>query len=137
MAGRQSRCTHQPGTRLLLPDLMRTRTLHASISCSPPAAAVHVPALPATVVNCSGAGDCLVAGCLYGLARGLPAAQALCYGVAAATAAVQSESNVPAGLDAAAAQSAAAQAHASSTALRLPLPACSVQRCCCAAACNQ
>lgn len=27
----------------------------------------HFPALPAEVVNCSGAGDCLVAGCLWGL----------------------------------------------------------------------
>lgn len=91
---------------------------------------LHVPALPASVVNCSGAGDCLVAGCLFGLAQGLPAAHALCYGVAAATAAVQSDSNVPRGLDAAAARSAAAQARAKSTALRLPLPACSISKRC-------
>ncbi|KAL4448643.1 hypothetical protein ABPG75_005862 [Micractinium tetrahymenae] len=96
---------------------------------------VHVPALPATVVNCSGAGDCLVAGCLFGLAQGVSAAEALCYGVAAATAAVQSQSNVPTGLDAAAARVAANQARAKSAMLSLALPegccgCCSCHTCC-------
>ena len=61
----------------------------------------HVPALMAAVVNCSGAGDCLVAGCLFGLALGAEPEAALACGVAAAKAAVQSPKNVPLALDAA------------------------------------
>lgn len=89
-------------------------------ACLP--AVCHLPALPATVVNCSGAGDCLVAGCLYGLAQGLSAEASLAHGTAAAHAAVQSASNVPPGLDAAAVARVAAAALAQRTLLRLPLP---------------
>ena len=55
----------------------------------------HAPALPATVANCSGAGDCLVAGFMHALLRGCDDAQALAWGVAAAKAAVESDTNVP------------------------------------------
>ena len=88
---------------------------------SPPAVC-HLPALPAAVVNCSGAGDCLVAGCLFALAQGLGAEAALAHGVAAAREAVQSSSNVPAGMDAAAVQRGAAAALARRRLLQLPLP---------------
>jgi len=60
----------------------------------------HAPALPATVVNCSGAGDCLVAGFLYGLTRTENPVHALAMAVAAAKHAVQCDSNVPATLSA-------------------------------------
>ena len=56
----------------------------------------HCNALPATVVNCSGAGDCLVSGFLYALAIGKRPEQALTYGIAAAKSAVESDTNVPA-----------------------------------------
>ncbi|GAB4817082.1 hypothetical protein N2152v2_004128 [Parachlorella kessleri] len=62
----------------------------------------HLPALPAKVVNCSGAGDCLVAGCLFGLTQGRTPLQALACGVAASHAAVESQHNVPPQLSAAA-----------------------------------
>lgn len=80
-----------------------------------------MPALPASVVNCSGAGDCLVAGCLFALSRGLPAEAALAHGIATAHAAVQSQANVPAGLDAAAVGRGAAEAAAKRRVLQLPL----------------
>lgn len=73
------------------------------------------------MVNCSGAGDCLVAGCLFALAQGLPAEQALAHGVAAAREAVQSSSNVPAALDAAAVRRGAAAALARQRVMQLPL----------------
>ena len=76
------------------------------------------------MVNCSGAGDCLVAGCLFGLVLGLPAEEALALGVAAATAAVESQANVPPGLEAAAVQQGAAAVQARSRTLQLPLPIC-------------
>ena len=86
-------------------------------------AVCHMPALPATVVNCSGAGDCLVAGCLFALSRGLAAEAALAHGIATAHAAVQSQTNVPAGLDAAAVARRAAAAAARRQVVQLPLPA--------------
>jgi pseudouridine kinase len=59
----------------------------------------HAPALPATIVNCSGAGDCLVAGFLHGLTHHTEnPVHALAMGVAAAKRAVQSDSNVPTSL---------------------------------------
>ena len=61
----------------------------------------HVPALSAKVVNCSGAGDCLVAGCLFGLTQGRSPLQALACGVAASRAAIESTLNVPPQLSAA------------------------------------
>jgi pseudouridine kinase len=60
----------------------------------------HAPALPAMVVNCSGAGDCLVAGFLHGLTYTEEPLQALAMGIVAAKHAVQSGSNVPASLSA-------------------------------------
>ncbi|KAG7670718.1 hypothetical protein KSW81_004153 [Nannochloris sp. 'desiccata'] len=60
----------------------------------------HAPALPATIVNCSGAGDCLVAGFLHELTRANDPVCALAMGVAAAKHAVQCDSNVPANLSA-------------------------------------
>ncbi|EFN56299.1 hypothetical protein CHLNCDRAFT_144692 [Chlorella variabilis] len=102
----------------LLPDiatLLLAGVRHVVVTMGPQGAALctlgpdrqavavcHVPALPAAVVNCSGAGDCLVAGCLFALARGLPAEAALAHGAAAAKAAVESQANVPPGLSAAA-----------------------------------
>ena len=57
-------------------------------------AAHYAPALPATVKNCSGAGDCLVAGFLHALCTGKSAVEALSWGIAAAKCAVESEMNV-------------------------------------------
>jgi sugar/nucleoside kinase (ribokinase family) len=98
----------------------------------PDACAVcHMPALPASVVNCSGAGDCLVAGCLYGLAQGLPAEAALAHGIAASRAAVESQGNVPAGLSAKAVTAGAVQLQGRMTCLRLPVPAPCAKPCTC------
>ncbi len=56
---------------------------------------LHFPALPASIVNLSGAGDCLVAGALVALSAGSDLATALAHGVSAAKWAVESQSNVP------------------------------------------
>ncbi len=56
---------------------------------------LHFPALPASIVNLSGAGDCLVAGALVALSAGSDVATALAHGVSAAKWAVESQSNVP------------------------------------------
>lgn len=55
----------------------------------------YYPALPCTVVNCSGAGDCLVAGFLFALLNKEDIDVALAYGAAAAKCAVESTRNVP------------------------------------------
>lgn len=81
----------------------------------------HLPALPAEVVNLSGAGDCLVAGCLYGLVRGRRPLEALACGVAAAKAAVESAANVPPGLSAAAVEAGATALLARAARAAVPL----------------
>jgi len=60
----------------------------------------HAPAVPAAVVNCSGAGDCLAAGFLHGLVHTDNPVRALAMAVAAAKQAVQCDTNVPAHLSA-------------------------------------
>lgn len=57
--------------------------------------AVHFPALPASVVRLSGAGDCLVGGTLASICVGLDIMQSVAVGIAAAKAAVETETNVP------------------------------------------
>ncbi|XP_052193274.1 pseudouridine kinase isoform X4 [Diospyros lotus] len=58
--------------------------------------AVHFPALPASVVRLTGAGDCLVGATLACISAGLDVIQSLAVGIAAAKAAVEAETNVPA-----------------------------------------
>ncbi|XP_022896887.1 uncharacterized protein LOC111410666 isoform X1 [Olea europaea var. sylvestris] len=58
--------------------------------------AVHFPALPASVVKLTGAGDCLVGGALSSFCAGLDIMQSVAVGIAAARAAVEAETNVPA-----------------------------------------
>ncbi|XVE93556.1 hypothetical protein REPUB_Repub01dG0205100 [Reevesia pubescens] len=62
---------------------------------SPYFLAVHFPALPASVVRLTGAGDCLVGGMLASLCAGLDVMQSVAFGIAAAKASVEVESNVP------------------------------------------
>ncbi|KAG6779499.1 hypothetical protein POTOM_015887 [Populus tomentosa] len=56
---------------------------------------VHFPALPASVVRLTGAGDCLVGGTLASLCSGLDIMQSIAVGIAAAKSAVEGEVNVP------------------------------------------
>ncbi|CAI9769900.1 unnamed protein product [Fraxinus pennsylvanica] len=58
--------------------------------------AVHFPALPASVVRLTGAGDCLVGGTISSFCAGLDIMQSVAVGIAAAKAAVETENNVPA-----------------------------------------
>ncbi|XP_009803607.1 pseudouridine kinase isoform X1 [Nicotiana tabacum] len=58
--------------------------------------AVHFPALSASVVRLTGAGDCLVGGTIASLCAGLDVMQSVAVGIAAAKVAVEVESNVPA-----------------------------------------
>lgn len=90
-----------------------------------------MPALPATVVNCSGAGDCLVAGCLFGLARGLNAVASLAHGMAASRAAVESQGNVPARFSLKAMTAGAAELQARASRLHVAVPAAWSQQCPC------
>lgn len=57
---------------------------------------VHFPALPASVVRLTGAGDCLVGGTISSFCAGLDIMQSVAVGTAAAKAAVETETNVPA-----------------------------------------
>ncbi|KAF2305886.1 hypothetical protein GH714_008653 [Hevea brasiliensis] len=57
--------------------------------------AVHFPALPASVVRLTGAGDCLVGGTLASLCEGLDIMQSVAVGMAVAKHTVEAETNVP------------------------------------------
>ncbi|KAL3350704.1 hypothetical protein AABB24_023230 [Solanum stoloniferum] len=57
--------------------------------------AVHFPALPASIVRLTGAGDCLVGGTIASLCAGLDVMQSIAVGIAAAKVVVEVESNVP------------------------------------------
>ena len=57
--------------------------------------AVHFPALPASVVRLTGAGDCLVGGMLASICVGLNLMPSVAVGIAAAKAAVEAETSVP------------------------------------------
>ncbi len=72
----------------------------AALACRHPTqhttAVFHLDALPVnTVINTSGAGDCLVAATVAALIRGLDPVEALAHGVAAGHVAVQTPHNVP------------------------------------------
>ncbi|KAK9817037.1 hypothetical protein WJX72_008719 [[Myrmecia] bisecta] len=82
----------------------------------------HMSALPAQVVNLSGAGDCLVAGAVAALLQGKTDAQALAHGMALAKCAVESEENVPRPIDLHTVQVAADHMLASLTKWHLPVP---------------
>lgn len=58
--------------------------------------AFHFPALQASVVSLTGAGDCLVAGILASISSGFDMMRSVAVGIAVAKAAVESETNVPA-----------------------------------------
>ncbi|KAK4347512.1 hypothetical protein RND71_033851 [Anisodus tanguticus] len=58
--------------------------------------AVHFPALPASAVRVTGAGDCLVGGTIASLCAGLDVMQSVSVGIAAAKFAIEVETNVPA-----------------------------------------
>jgi len=60
---------------------------------------LHFPALPASISNLSGAGDCLVAGTMVALTSSEDISSALAYGVSASKWAVESDSNVSPYLD--------------------------------------
>lgn len=57
--------------------------------------AVHYPALSASVVRLTGAGDCLVGGALASICAGLDVMQSVAVGIAASKAAIEAETNVP------------------------------------------
>lgn len=55
----------------------------------------HLPAISASVVSLTGAGDCLVGGVLSSLCGGLDIMQSVAVGIAIAKASVESEANIP------------------------------------------
>ncbi|KAK9909674.1 hypothetical protein WJX75_005922 [Coccomyxa subellipsoidea] len=81
----------------------------------------QMAALPAEVVNTSGAGDCLVAGTLFGILRGCSPVEALAHGMAVAHQAVQCSGSVPKNIDAGQAQHRARAVLRSSQRYRLPV----------------
>jgi sugar/nucleoside kinase (ribokinase family) len=58
----------------------------------------HFPALKATIVSLSGAGDCFVGGALTGLCLYKDLCSSIAFGIAVANRAIQSELNVPSSL---------------------------------------
>ena len=56
---------------------------------------VHFPALPASVVRPTRAGDCLIGGMLASICAGLNLMQSVAVGIAAAKAAVEAGTSVP------------------------------------------
>jgi len=60
---------------------------------------LHFPALPATISNLSGAGDCLVAGTMVALSLNEDVSSALAFGVSASKWAVEADVNVSPNLD--------------------------------------
>ena len=59
---------------------------------------LHFPALQASIVSLSGAGDCFVGGTLTGLCLHKDMSSSIAFGIAVATRAIQSELNVPSSL---------------------------------------
>ncbi|WOL16934.1 hypothetical protein Cni_G25722 [Canna indica] len=57
--------------------------------------AFHFPALHASVVSLTGAGDCLVAGIIASICSGFDVMQSVALGISVAKAAVESETNIP------------------------------------------
>lgn len=55
----------------------------------------HLPAISASVISLTGAGDCLVGGVLSALCGGLDIIQSVAIGIAIAKASVESEANIP------------------------------------------
>jgi sugar/nucleoside kinase (ribokinase family) len=55
----------------------------------------HLPAISASVISLTGAGDCLVGGVLSALCGGLDIIQSVAIGVAIAKASVESQANIP------------------------------------------
>ena len=79
----------------------RRRVPLGAVDCAHPDAVLavtHVPALPCTVVNTTGAGDCMAAGALCALRLGMDLVDAACVGTAAAHCSCCSADNVPEGL---------------------------------------
>ena len=68
---------------------------HRLNSCTSSLCAFHLPALHASVVSLTGAGDCLVGGILASICSGLDIMRSVAMGIAVAKAAVESEDNVP------------------------------------------
>jgi pseudouridine kinase len=60
---------------------------------------VHVPAIPTTVIDVTGAGDALMAGCLAGYLHGLPLADSLAIGMKAASLTLETKYSVSPCLD--------------------------------------
>lgn len=61
----------------------------------------HLPAISASVISLTGAGDCLVGGVLSALCAGFDIIRSVAIGVAIAKASVESEANIPDGISAA------------------------------------
>lgn len=68
--------------------------LRANYGCVTPYV-VHYPALPASIVSLTGAGDCLVGGIISSICSGLDLLHSVAVGVAVAKAAVETNFNVP------------------------------------------
>ena len=67
---------------------------HPFNPCPSSLCAFHLPALPASVVSLTGAGDCLVGGILASICSGLDIMRSVAVGTAVAKVAVEFEDNV-------------------------------------------
>ncbi|KAJ1286229.1 hypothetical protein BS78_03G337200 [Paspalum vaginatum] len=101
----QRKCKKTPFSQQLLEKLDGCFTSNNPVSLSRESSSrtcvFHLPAISASVISLTGAGDCLVGGVLSSLCGGFDIIQSVAIGVAIAKASVESEANIPDGISAA------------------------------------
>ncbi|KAL6865297.1 hypothetical protein ACP4OV_016448 [Aristida adscensionis] len=101
----QRKCNRTPFSTQLLEELdgcFRSNIpVHLCEESSSRTCVYHLPAISASVISLTGAGDCLVGGVLSALCGGLDIIQSVAVGVAVAKASVESEANIPDNISAA------------------------------------
>jgi len=95
----QCKCKQTPFSRQLLEKLdgcfPSNNPINLGRETSSRTCVFHLPAISASVISLTGAGDCLVGGVLSALCGGLDIIQSVAIGVAIAKASVESHANIP------------------------------------------
>ena len=95
----QRKCKQTPFSRQLLEKLdgcfPSNNPINLCRETSSRTCVFHLPAISASVISLTGAGDCLVGGVLSALCGGLDIIQSVAIGVAIAKASVESHANIP------------------------------------------
>jgi len=91
----QRKCKQTLFSRQLLEKMDGCFPLNSRVKSSSRTCVFHLPAISASVISLTGAGDCLVGGVLSVLCAGFDIIQSVAIGVAIAKASVESETNIP------------------------------------------